>query len=467
MPDVKEEVNAEGPAGGPVGFLEYWSGDDRLRVSTDEEPEVILPALQSCLEGLRQAGEECAPWLAGRAPEVLEGAAGRWMAALESRETVIRLADDCRMAPEMVREASRNFFPRIQAPALRRLQERWLGPSGPFPEPDAGGIRLTPLPPAVVFHVPAGNLFLSAVESLIHASLCGACSLVRAPSSGREALFLWLTCLEEADPRTAQTVALGRWPRDASRLTGECAARADAVVAFGDDDSVRSVRNQVPPGTRFLAHGAKLSFAVIGAEALAADEAQLRRLARELAYDFSVYDQQGCLSPRAAFLQATDLDHALSFARRVRDAMAELAHRLPPPPLGLEEAAALTRTRANAAVESAAGGPMQLLSAMADPFVVTLSPARDYRPGCLNRNADLRVFGDLEELIGLLSPWRGRISTMGVAGAPEAGRLARALRVPRLCPVGQMQRPPLGWLHDGHLPLVSLIDWSGQEMIPG
>ena len=35
--------------------------------------------------------------------------------------------------------------------------------------------------------------------------------------------------------------------------------------------------------------------------------------------------------------------------------------------------------------------------------------------------------------------------------------------VPRICPLGQMQRPPLAWRHDGRPPLGELIRWTDLE----
>ena len=63
---------------------------------------------------------------------------------------------------------------------------------------------------------------------------------------------------------------------------------------------------------------------------------------------------------------------------------------------------------------------------------------------------------------------RGKVSTVGLA-APEdkmeelATQLAR-WGVTRVCPLGQMQNPPLTWRHDGRPALGDLVTWTDWEM---
>jgi hypothetical protein len=62
---------------------------------------------------------------------------------------------------------------------------------------------------------------------------------------------------------------------------------------------------------------------------------------------------------------------------------------------------------------------------------------------------------------------RGEISTVGIAANEEkaqelAGQLA-AWGVTRVCPLGQMQNPPLTWRHDGRPALGDLVTWVDWE----
>jgi len=64
---------------------------------------------------------------------------------------------------------------------------------------------------------------------------------------------------------------------------------------------------------------------------------------------------------------------------------------------------------------------------------------------------------------------RGQVSTVGLA-APhdQAQALATELArwgVTRVCPLGQMQSPPLTWRHDGRPALGELLRWTDYEMV--
>jgi hypothetical protein len=62
---------------------------------------------------------------------------------------------------------------------------------------------------------------------------------------------------------------------------------------------------------------------------------------------------------------------------------------------------------------------------------------------------------------------RGKVSTVGIAAHNDQAReLATELArwgVTRVCPLGQMQNPPLTWRHDGRPALGELITWTGWE----
>jgi hypothetical protein len=73
--------------------------------------------------------------------------------------------------------------------------------------------------------------------------------------------------------------------------------------------------------------------------------------------------------------------------------------------------------------------------------------------------------GDVAGVLGALAPYGPHLAALGVAGfaahATELARGAAALGASRVCPLGTLQAPPLGWCHDGQgvlLPLARLAD---------
>ncbi|HUK81295.1 MAG TPA: acyl-CoA reductase, partial [Verrucomicrobiae bacterium] len=57
-----------------------------------------------------------------------------------------------------------------------------------------------------------------------------------------------------------------------------------------------------------------------------------------------------------------------------------------------------------------------------------------------------------------------KVSTVGVAPMTEQTMAFAAslsnMGVHRVCPIGQMQRPPLSWHHDGRPNLAELVRWT-------
>ena len=354
------------------------------------------------------------------------------------------------MHPRAAAEALRNLLAPMTGEALAVLQQQAF-------QPVAGAV---PVGPRLVFHVLAGNLFVSGIESVIHALLAGAGSIVRCSAADRRFPLLWRDALAEVDPEMAEAVQVAWWPHDETGTTRGVAACSDVVVAFGGDEALRAVAALVPPGVRFVAHGPRTSFALISPDDLTGGRSAATAAA--LAYDLSVYDQHGCLSPRGVFLPAQADTAPEHFATLLAGAMRNVAERLPRRPLTLEDAAALARGRDEAILSAVATGdaPPPLHSRPDDPFVVALRPCLPFVPGPADRFADLRAYADAADVAHALAPWRGRIGCLG-AGSPALWTdLAARLRAPRLCLLGTMQRPPLGWPHDGRPPITDLLDYT-------
>ena len=60
-----------------------------------------------------------------------------------------------------------------------------------------------------------------------------------------------------------------------------------------------------------------------------------------------------------------------------------------------------------------------------------------------------------------------QVSTVGIAvpssKTNNVGGIIARWGATRVCPLGQMQRPPLTWRHDGHPPLGELVTWCNLE----
>ncbi len=158
-----------------------------------------------------------------------------------------------------------------------------------------------------------------------------------------------------------------------------------AVVAYGSDETLNAIRSRVPDSVRFAGYGHKLSVGIIFEEAL--KDGLSEALLERVTRDVLPFHLQGCLSPQILYLQSEDIP------------------RWP-------------------ALEAA----------------VPVMPR-------------LKSFRQQSDLVSELFRFSPHLSAVGFAG--QAGRVMdfesdlKKLGVSRVCPLGEMQRPPLSWRNGG------------------
>jgi hypothetical protein len=91
-----------------------------------------------------------------------------------------------------------------------------------------------------------------------------------------------------------------------------------------------------------------------------------------------------------------------------------------------------------------------------------------FQMSCLNRFVYVKAVADLTAMLHGADDIREKVSTVGIAVPEEqtqeiATQLAR-WGATRVCPLGQMQNPPLTWRHDGRPVLGDLVTWTDFEL---
>ena len=198
---------------------------------------------------------------------------------------------------DMVRLGLTGFFKTFRAAQLKRfVAEDFANPAvlDAFqPAPKGGAVRA--FGPDLLVHSWAGNVPALSLWSLI----CGL--LVKAPAVGKlasaEPLFAgWFArLLAEIHPPLADCLAVVWWRGAGGDEADALYAQADTVLAYGGNPTLDALRKRLPVTTRFLPHGHKLGFGLIGTAAL--DALKAPTVARLAAWDVMRYDQQGCYSP--------------------------------------------------------------------------------------------------------------------------------------------------------------------------
>ena len=141
---------------------------------------------------------------------------------------------------------------------------------------------------------------------------------------------------------------------------------------------------------------------------------------------------------------------------------------MPRGPIPKKEAAAISTARRFYKIREANNaGAMLWESADTTDWTVVYEDEKQFQRSPLNRFIFIKPIEHIEEALHVLEPIRESVSTIGLAASEARMReLALPLAkwgVPRICAIGQMQRPPLAWRHDGRPPLGELIHWTDLE----
>jgi hypothetical protein len=305
-------------------------------------------------------------------------------------------------------------------------------------------------PPRLTVVIGSGNIPGAALPSVVQALL--ARSPVLAKSAAAEPVLLpaYRASLAAHAPLVARHLAALSWPGGDEAVEEPVLALADAVVAYGGEPALASLRSRLAPGARFVGHGHRWSLAAIGRERLT--RAELPELARLAALDVATFDQQGCLSPQSLYVEAGGEVNPDAFCEALAEALAALAVEYPRRPLAAAEAAALHRFRAEAELRALAGDGRLWASPGGLAWTVALDPDPTPGPCPLNRTAIARPVADLDALPALTRRVPGCLSaTVALAAARLPGFAAalRAAGLTRVAPLGRAQEPEDVFQHDG------------------
>lgn len=119
--------------------------------------------------------------------------------------------------------------------------------------------RIMPL--GVLFHIAAGNADGLPVFTVIEGLLTGNINILKLPKEEGGITALILMALFEIQPLLAEYVYIFDYSSKDIDEMKQLAALSDAVVIWGGDDAIMSVRKMVTPNTKIIEWGHKISFA--------------------------------------------------------------------------------------------------------------------------------------------------------------------------------------------------------------
>jgi hypothetical protein len=293
----------------------------------------------------------------------------------------------------------------------------------------------------------AGNVFSAAARPLLLPLLCGTAVLAKASSADDVLPRQLKLALDSVDPVVGRACEVVTFGREADDLHAALLRGVDVLSAYGSDHTIAALAARVPPACRVIAHGHGLGVTFIAREALASEHA-VRMIAGRAAIDIAAYDQRGCLSPHAVFVQAGGAADARRFARVLGEALQGIEREWP---RGELSAAAMAGQLQWRGVAAAIG-----VLHKGDTWAVSYEERGPLRVSPGYRNVTVYDCDSGAALAARLARLGARLKALGVAGAAARGELAEY--APYVCAVGAMQTPPLDAPLDGLHALAGYID---------
>lgn len=469
----------------PAYFLPGWEADGAeittLTFSTGAETvEIPLPvltpaALETVSQALLTAQERLACWSIAAIVEMLDRVIQLWLDPHYPYRQCAEayLPTITHYSRPMVQHGLDTLLRAFRKEALWRLLESEFGDPLVLdtfrPRPQAGGWTRA-YGPRLVTHIFSGNVPALPAWSLICALLVKSASLGK--SASEEPLFaaLFARSLWDVCPDLGACVAVGWWKGGDVALEAAAFAQAEAVIAYGSEATTRDIQRRVPASTPCLAYSHKLSFGVIGREALSS-VAQARQTAEQAAYGVSVFDQQGCVSPHLLYVERGGLVSPPAFTTLLAQGMAAVHTSLPRGTIPLEDSTAIRHLRGSYEFRQYDDDTILLLcSEPGTAWTVIYEEETAFVPSCLNRTVRVQPVDDISAIPARLHPVRAYLQTAGMALSPERRQiLAEALGrlgVTRISTLAQMPWPQMTWHHDGRCNLLDLVRWSDIEGTP-
>lgn len=318
------------------------------------------------------------------------------------------------------------------------------------------------VPKGVVAHVSASNVFVSAADTLVQGLITKNVNILKMSSFDPVFPMLFVKLLEQVDPQRILVPAIALLPFKGGDEEIEAVIKreTDLVIVYGGKETVEVYRNGRGLHTGVLEFGPKYSLAVLDPEALAASDE--RAVMRELARDFTMWEQAACSSPHSVFVYGAE--NAARLARLLAAELDALSRQIPTAPIDIHEQTEITRTRELARVDQALGSAELLIPGEGDQrWTVILEKQPVFRVSCQHRTAFVVAIESDQDLYDTLAPQGEFVQSVGILARSArlfelADRLV-ACGADRITEIGRMHRRKHGTPHDGTRGLAELVRW--------
>lgn len=308
-----------------------------------------------------------------------------------------------------------------------------------------GDLRSQAIPVKSILHIIAGNTPMAGIQSLIRGLLLGSHNYIKLPSDGLPGL----TRFVEALPQNLNGLVEMN-----SELADEWLRQSQAIIVFGNDETIRHFRQSTRADQVFIAHGHRISFGIIFSD-------EDKNAARRAARDASLFNQQGCLSPHGFYIPSKNGLDPLVFAAELAKEMELFNQHSPRSPLTTEENAQITALRDAYDFRQSNDPGVKLWSSKnSTDWTVIYEQEAQFAVSPLNRVVFVKPLPEIEQLPEHLFLIRSHLSSIAIHPfTPGHFDQIQHVGASRICPLGEIQNPSLFWHQDGLPQLSPLVKW--------
>jgi len=291
-------------------------------------------------------------------------------------------------------------------------------------------------------------------------ALCAKCDVV-VKDREDELVGEFFKTLAEEHPAFLSAATTLTW--NGAAAGRELSEDADALVVFGKNETLKTLREQTRPNARFIGYGSRATVGYVCRESLTT-HAEATELARRAARDVALYESEGCLSLHVLFVESAGLISPETFAASLAEAMEQFTVDFPPAVRGDATQARFDAHRRLSSFRCAMGKG-SIFHDQGSTYCVVLDPPSDAPPAFLPRTIGVHCVespsGALAYLRRHALPLEGFAMSAQredvVAMAIEAGAV-------RLTSFGQLQSPVASANHGGRPRIAEFVRWIDKEL---
>ena len=292
-----------------------------------------------------------------------------------------------------------------------------------------------------------GNVIGPTIATAYCAAAAGANLMLKSSSRELQLADIVAAQFEHLGPPVAGTLRPMRWSGGDTDFEAKVFPLAQRIIVFGDDATIEDVKRRAPDGTVVKGYGSAFSvgFVPSGSDIGAATEGA--------ALDVALFDQRGCLSPQTIYVEGSEA-RAILFAHGLSLSLGKLGSSLPRARAGEAEKAAVAEFIRRLQVRALPPATHALGTIFVGPdkgsgveFVVGAEPfSSPVCPG-FGRLVIVKPCRDAAQAANAAKTLSPRLDSVGVTGriTPSLQRTFTQAGALRICPLGEMQRPPLGY----------------------